>query len=139
MRRENSSLYETEKTKQVISISHAEPIIQIGRNLGRSVVYQRTINQFTSNNWPVDLVATDLYSKHTSFKNIHYFKWMQVKCNHMELWVFWTYSHNVFFLIEKIIADKVISCLRLVFFPNNDIITGLSLLQVRFCHRTSVV
>ena len=28
MRRENSSLYETEKTKQVISISHTEPIIE---------------------------------------------------------------------------------------------------------------
>lgn len=42
MRRENSSLYETEKTKQVISISHAEPRgkTQI-RMLERSVLNQR--------------------------------------------------------------------------------------------------
>ena len=62
--------------------------IQIGRNLRRSGVYQRTINQYISNYWPVDPVAADLYWKHKTFKNIHYFKWMQVKCNHMELWVF---------------------------------------------------
>ena len=53
MRRENSSLYETEKTKQVISISHDEPRGRTKiRKLERSVLNQRTLNQDIYDNWP---------------------------------------------------------------------------------------